>query len=58
MGDWTIVIHGTGCHHNNDPKIDVDLLLPDLCKQLRNQGQSLASATITTGGRQKVDVSA
>ena len=52
MGNWTLLIEGTGCHHNGKEEIDADLLAPKLVQQLRDQGQTIDHATFTAGGRQ------
>ena len=52
MGNWTLLIEGTGCHHNGKEEIDADLLAPKLVQQLRDQGQTIEHATFTAGGRQ------
>jgi len=51
MGNWTINIEGTGCHHNGRDDIDADLLAPKLVQQLKDQGQHIEHATFTSGGR-------
>lgn len=52
MGNWTLLIEGTGCHHNGKPEIDADLIAPKLVQQLREQGHHIEHATFTSGGRQ------
>lgn len=50
MGNWNINIQGTGCHHNNDPKIDADKTFQKLVEELKAQGHTIESATFTYGG--------
>ena len=45
MGTWKIEITGTGCHHNNDPKIDANLAAADFVQKLKEQGHTVRSAT-------------
>lgn len=52
MGNWHISIEGTGQHHNSgDPK-DADVIAKKLVDELKDAGQNVEKATITTGGRQ------
>jgi hypothetical protein len=51
MGDWAIVVVGTGCHHNGKPEIDANLAAEDFVRRLRSQGHTIVSATFTKGGR-------
>ncbi len=54
MGDWTIVIHGTGPQNNdalNDDG-DADKMLQQFLLKLKQKGQKLSHASITCGGRQ------
>lgn len=48
MGNWTIVIHGTGAHHNGKP-YDADAIAATVVKDLQEAGQVVHHATITTG---------
>lgn len=61
MGNWTIVIQGTGQHHNfeqdadrkvtgQDPK-DADKMARRFVQDLKAAGQNVEHATITHGGR-------
>lgn len=58
MGNWNINIQGVGCHHNKKPEIDVDLAVKDFVKSLREQGQTIKSATFTYGGEEDILASA
>lgn len=49
--DWKITIEGSGCHHNNLPNHDADLLAKGFVEFLRRRGQAVTSATITCGGK-------
>lgn len=55
MGNWTLTIEGTGCHHNGNEKIDADLLAPKVVQQFKDQGHTVERATFIVGGRQSVD---
>lgn len=51
MGNWTIIIEGTGQHHNNgDPK-DADVIAHEFTDALLRAGQSVEHSTFTSGGR-------
>jgi hypothetical protein len=51
MGDWNINIQGTGCHHNQNEKIDADLASVEFVKTLKAQGHTIHDATFITGGK-------
>jgi len=51
MGNYTIVISGTGQHHNGMPE-DADALTRDTVNRLINAGHSIESASICAGGRE------
>ena len=52
MGDWTITIHGTGCHHNaNNYPADADKIAAACVAQLQTAGHKIKSAMFTHGGR-------
>lgn len=53
MGNWTLVIHGVGIHHNNKPD-DIDKIAPGLVNDLRLCGQYITGATLTYGGAMDV----
>lgn len=51
MGQWTIVIQGTGPHHNVSveyPK-DADRMTAEFARTLRAAGHFLSSVTFTSG---------
>lgn len=52
MGDWAIVIHGTGVHHNTqiDLKEDADKMFDDLVRVLEEAGHTVRHAEFTYGG--------
>lgn len=58
MGDYTMVIHGTGNHKGRADKpgtgITADELLERFIKELKDSGHVVEVATITHGGREKV----
>lgn len=49
MGNWTIVIHGTGCHHNAK-HYDAEQLAAKFVAELKAQGHSIEGAALTFGG--------
>lgn len=51
MGDWNIMIQGTGCHHNADNPGDAEKLAAGFVKTLKENGHSIDSATFTCGAR-------
>jgi hypothetical protein len=71
MGQWTIVIHGTGCHHNfmeADGKLvpdgegdyirscaDADYASARFIRELKAQGHNITGATFTTGGIEDIN---
>jgi hypothetical protein len=62
MGDYTLVIHGTGAHHNNKVvegkevrgNTDADHLLDKFVQELKDNGHVVEVATITHGGRETI----
>lgn len=50
MGNWTIVIEGTGCHHN-DADYDADRMVSDFVDNLQCKGHVIDHASFTAGGR-------
>jgi hypothetical protein len=50
MGNWTIVIEGTGQHHNSH-KDDADAMFEQIVAHLVKRGQTINHASITTSGR-------
>jgi len=57
MSDYTIVIHGTGHRkpHENEPVKSTDELLQEFVGELKASGHVVEVATITHGGREKVE---
>jgi hypothetical protein len=55
MGNWTIVIHGTGVHHNPDLPQDADKMSAAFVEQLRQAGHTIQGATFTYGARQNLE---
>lgn len=66
MGQFTIVIHGTGAHHNweTDDKgyikgrrndYDADLLFAEFVDKLKARGHTITGATFTVGGMEGAD---
>jgi hypothetical protein len=53
MGDWTIVIHGTGTHHNNKA-CDADQVARDMVEVLKARGHHVHGATFTHGGHDHI----
>ena len=55
MGDWAIVVHGTGAHHNQDYPNDADRLAQRFVDDLIRVGHQVHLATFTAGGRTVLD---
>jgi hypothetical protein len=55
MGDWAIVVHGTGAHHNKDYPIDADRMAQEFVDKLIAAGHQVQLATFTSGGRTVLD---
>ena len=61
MGNWTLVIQGTGAHHNK-PEVygkdevngDADRMAKAFVRDLQKAGQNIESATITVAGRENL----
>lgn len=51
MGNWTIIIQGTGAHHNGDAEVDADAVAVMAVEQLRKQGQTVEVASFVSGGK-------
>jgi hypothetical protein len=51
MGDWSITIIGTGCHHNDKPEIDANEATKYFVKRLKEQGHTIHHASFVSGGR-------
>ena len=54
MGDWTITVHGTGAHHNQDYPNDADRMSEDFVRRLKEAGHTVHHASFTHGARQKL----
>lgn len=54
MGNWTIVIIGTGAHHNKDYEYDADKIFRETVKQLEKAGHQIEHASITYSARDEV----
>jgi len=50
VGNWTIVIEGTGGHHNNH-ECDADVLLKSFAEKLRDSAQTVEHVSFTNGAR-------
>lgn len=50
MGNWAIIIQGTGQHHN-DQDNDADRIAAQFTDALVKAGHNVESATFTSGGR-------
>lgn len=55
MGEWAIVVHGTGAHHNKDLPIDADRMAQAFVDSLIGAGHQVQLATFTAGGRTVLD---
>lgn len=51
MGNWTIVIEGSGAHHNKDRPADANKLAEDFVAVLGGAGHTVEHATFTHSGR-------
>lgn len=51
MGQWTITIHGTGCHHNIDVPEDANRMAGRFVKELTAAGHHVSGAMFTHGVR-------
>lgn len=49
MGDWTIVIHGMGAHHN-DKDFDAKKIAQEFVHELARKGHQIKDAKFTYGG--------
>lgn len=49
MGNWAIVIHGVGCHHNNGMEQDANRMSARFVQQLRDAGHTVQDARFTSG---------
>ena len=57
MGDWAIVVEGTGAHHNKDFPQDADRMTQKFVDALISAGHEVRLATFTSGGRTVLDIS-
>lgn len=55
MGDWAIVVHGTGAHHNQEYPTDADRMTQRFVDDLIRAGHQVNLATFTAGGRTVLD---
>lgn len=55
MGDWAIVVEGTGAHHNKDFPKDADRMSQTFVDDLIRAGHTVRVATFTAGGRTVLD---
>lgn len=53
MGNWTLVIEGTGPHHNGKPE-DVERLAAGIVKVLEQKGHYIEAAHVVTGKRDDI----
>lgn len=49
MGNWTIIIQGLGCHHNNNAQIDANIVAAGLTQELLGIGQTISRAEFIVG---------
>ena len=50
MGNWAIVVRGTGCHHNYSKAVkDANRTAAEFVKQIKADGHTVSSATFTVG---------
>jgi hypothetical protein len=54
MGDWAIVIEGTGPHHNEDYASDADVMTRSFVRALQTSGHTVKRASFTHGGTELV----
>lgn len=52
MGNWNITIQGSGAHHNTDFPQDADRLAANFVNRLLAAGQTIESATFTSGTKE------
>ena len=50
MGNWAIVVHGVGQHHNRLDERDANRMAAKFVADLKAAGHSVVSATFTHGG--------
>jgi len=56
VGNWVMVIEGTGQHHNGDDKDDADYLIKAYVKDLQRAGQRVHHASFTSGEQVYIDL--
>lgn len=49
MGQWVLVIHGTGAHHNENSAIDADIMASEFIQKIKDAGQRVTSGHFTVG---------
>lgn len=54
MGDWTILIEGTGCHDNGGKEYDADVIARDTVEKLREKGHTIQRSSFTSGNRKDI----
>lgn len=54
MGDWVVVIRGTGAHHNGKD-YDADKMTQDFVHELKRQGHLKVEGTFNFGGCHELD---
>lgn len=50
MGNWTIVVQGTGIHHNRLEERDANRMTADFVQRLKDAGHQVDHATFAHGG--------
>jgi hypothetical protein len=54
MGQWTITVEGTGCHHNPANPQDADKMALQFVDELQNAGHFIEHASFIAGRRQEI----
>ena len=54
MGDWVIVVRGTGAHHNSDNSGDADRMADRFVRELQHLGHTIHAASFTYGAGVKL----
>ena len=49
MGDWTIIIEGSGVHHNRNLPNDANRMTSRFVKQLKEAGHTIKKGTFVLG---------
>ena len=55
MCNWTILIEGTGQHHNNEDPKDANVMFSEFVGKLRESGQNIEHATFINGARDAME---